>query len=66
MRKEKDNIARNYQELKNKMKQFRDEEVSILIKGKKTCRTSEQFKKCCCAAKLNQCIYKNNNLVISN
>ena len=49
MRKEKDNIARNYQELKNKMKQFRDEEVSILIKGKKTCRTSKQFKKCCCA-----------------
>lgn len=27
LKKEKDNIARNYQELKNKMKLFRDQEV---------------------------------------
>lgn len=31
LKKEKDNIARNYQELKNKMKLFRDEEARRLV-----------------------------------
>ena len=31
LKKEKDNIARNYQELKTKMKQFRDEEVVLFL-----------------------------------
>lgn len=31
LKKEKDNIARNYQELKTKMKQFRDEEARRLV-----------------------------------
>jgi dynein regulatory complex subunit 2 len=31
LKKEKDNIARNYQELKNKMKVFRDQEAKRLV-----------------------------------